>query len=279
MAKAMTDSGSKAMGSLYDLLLDYVDTTREHGSNFEIAQTLVEHYAELGGMSQREMAELCFVSQASFSRFCRFLGFDGFAEFKEAIDGANYRLADDFSRELMNRLDAGPSEALDLFRESILGTLMATLRAEDLAAIPQILEAIDGAKRVVFFSHHFLWQVGRYFQGKMMQLGKYVELYQSYEHQCEAAASLMKGDVAIICSMNGSYFSHYHDIVRDIFDSGARVVTLTQNRHALYYNRADWVLPCGDSNANDTGKYAALMVIDYLVMSYIRLLASKKGDA
>ena len=47
----------------------------------------------------------------------------------------------------------------------------------------------------------------------------------------------------------------------------------------VYYNRADWVLPCGDSNANDAGKYAALMVIDYLVMSYIRLLASKKADA
>lgn len=275
----MTDSGSKAMGSLYELLLNYVDTTRSHGSNYEIAQALVEHYAELGGMSQREMAELCFVSQASFSRFCRFLGFDGFAEFKAAIDGANYRLADDYTRELMDRLDADSSEALDLFRESILGTLMATLRAEDLAAMPKILEAIDGVGRVVFFSHHFLWQIGRYFQGKMMQLGKYVELYQSYEHQREAAASLMEGDVAIICSMNGSYFAHYHDIVRDIFDSGARVVTLTQNRHALYYNRADWVLPCGDSNANDTGKYAALMVIDYLVMSYIRLRASKKADA
>jgi hypothetical protein len=36
-------------------------------------------------------------------------------------------------------------------------------------------------------------------------------------------------------------------------------------------------LPCGDSNTNDTGKYAALMVIDYLVMSYMRLLASKRG--
>ena len=273
----MTDSGSKAMGSLYDLLLNYVDTTRSHGSNYEIAQTLVEHYAELGGLSQREMAELCFVSQASFSRFCRFMGFDGFAEFKEAIDAANYRLADDFSRELMDGMDAQPSEALDLLRESILGTLMTTLQAQDLSAIPEILEAIDGAGRVVFFSHHFLWQIGRYFQGKMIQLGTYVELYQSYEHQCEAAASLTEGDVAIVCSMNGSYFSHYHDIVRDIFDSGARVVTLTQNRHALYYNRADWVLPCGDSNTNDTGKYAALMVIDYLVMSYMRLLASKRG--
>ena len=122
----------------------------------------------------------------------------------------------------------------------------------------------------VFFSHHFLWSIGRYFQGKMLMLNKYVELPQSYEHQLEAARALGPGDLAIVCSINGSYFSHYPEIARAVFDSGAQVLAITQNRSALYLNRANWVLTCGTSNENDIGKYAALMTIDHMVMTIIQ---------
>ncbi|MBR3223946.1 MAG: hypothetical protein IKF78_01335 [Atopobiaceae bacterium] len=97
-----------------------------------------------------------------------------------------------------------------------------------------------------------------------------MELYQYYEHQEEAARTLQEGDVAIVRSINGSYFYHYQDVVHAIFKSGSKVVVLTQNRNALYINRADYVLPCGNTNENDIGKYAALMTIDYLVMMYMR---------
>ena len=141
--------------------------------------------------------------------------------------------------------------------------------------VPELLTALAQARRIAFFSHHFLWHIGRYYQGKMALLGKYVELYQSYEHQPEAAESLEEGDVAFVCTINGNYFSHYADIARAIFSSGAKVVVLTQNRHALFINRADHVLTCGTTNENDVGKYAALMTLDYLVMMYARFL---EGD-
>jgi DNA-binding MurR/RpiR family transcriptional regulator len=75
-----------------------------------------------------------------------------------------------------------------------------------------------------------------------------------------------------VCSLNGSFFSHYDKLTKQIFQSGATVVVLTQNRFALHLNRADYVLFCGDSNQNDVGKYAALLTIDQLVMGYIRHL-------
>lgn len=84
------------------------------------------------------------------------------------------------------------------------------------------------------------------------------------------------GDVAIVCSMNGSYFSHYGELTRKIYQSGATVVVLTQNRFAQNLNRADYVLFCGGSNRNDVGKYAALFTIDLMVMGYIRRL--RTGD-
>lgn len=270
------DSAMKAMGSLNDLLLDYVDTARVHDSNYEIAQTLVGHYAELAHMSLREMADLCFVSQASFSRFCRFLGFASFVEFKEALDSANYRLADDYARDFRAQFAADERGALAAYRETLIDVMRGALTDENLETVPQVLDAVAQARRVVFFSHHFLWHIGRYFQSKMLELGRYVELCQTYEHQLEAAASLGEGDVAIICSVNGSYLSHYHDIVREVFSSGAKVAVLTQNRHALYLNRADYVLTCGNTNDNDVGKYAVLMTVDYLVMAYFKAIKTKE---
>ena len=101
-------------------------------------------------------------------------------------------------------------------------------------------------------------------------------LYQSHAHQEDSATMLGAGDVAVVCSMNGSYFSHYGELTRKIYQSGATVVVLTQNRFAQNLNRADYVLFCGDSNQNDIGKYAALFTIDLMVMSYIRRL--KTGE-
>lgn len=273
-----TSSGTKAMGSLFDLMLDFVNTSRMHDANYDIAQTLIEHYDELPQMSLRRMADLCYVSQASFSRFCRFLGFESFGEFKEAMDGANYLLADDYSRGFRSQLAENPACALKLYRSELVSILNGALDEKTTDLVPSVLDALEQAQRVVFFSHHFLWHIGRYFQGKMLQLGKYVELYQYYEHQEEAARTLQEGDVAIVCSINGSYFSHYQDVARAVFGSGAKVVVLTQNRHALYINRADYMLLCGNTNENDIGKYAALMTIDYLVMAYMRRIEQRGNE-
>lgn len=270
----MGDGSGKAMGSLADLLLDYVGSTRVHDSNYEVAQGLLRNYTQLSSMSLRQMAEACFVSKASFSRFCRYLGFSDFAEFKEAVDGANYRVTDDYSRQFCDDLMADRDSALEIHRSKVVDVLSMTLREEDLLAMDEVVEELDAAHRIGFFSHHFLWHIGRYFQGKMLPLGKYVELSQSYTHQEELANQLGKGDLAFICSLNGSYFSNYSDLAGKILRSGAKVVVLTQNRYAMLVNRADYVILCGSSNENDVGKYAALLTVDSLVMSYLRSVRS-----
>jgi DNA-binding MurR/RpiR family transcriptional regulator len=266
----MGDRTYKAMGSLADLLIDYVGSTRVHDQNYDIAQGLLRSYSKLSSMSLRQMADVCYVSPASFSRFCRYMGFADFLEFKEAVDGTNYRATDDYSRQFYDALMNSESEALEMHRAKVVDVLGTTLREEDLSVISEVTEALDEAHRIAFFSHHFLWHVGRYFQGRMLLLGRYVELYQSYAHQEELAAQLNEGDLAFICSLNGSFFANYSDLANTVFRSGAKVVVLTQNKYAMFVNRADYVLLCGTSNENDVGKYAALLTTDSLVLSYMR---------
>lgn len=266
----MRESAVKAMGSLADLLLDYVGSTRVHDTNYDIAQGLLRNYTRLSSMSLRQMADACFVSKASLSRFCRYLGFEDFAEFKGAVNGANHRVTDDYSRQFYEEIMSNRESALRTYRSKVVDVLDTTLREEDLSVIDEVMDALDGANRIAYFSHHFLWHIGRYLQGRLLPMGRYLELYQSYAHQEEMASSLGKGDLAFICSLNGSYFSNYSELAGKVFQSGATVVVLTQNRYAMMVNRADYVLLCGTSNENDVGKYAALLTIDQLVLSYLR---------
>jgi hypothetical protein len=62
----MGDRTYKAMGSLADLLIDYVGSTRVHDQNYDIAQGLLRSYSKLSSMSLRQMADVCYVSPASF---------------------------------------------------------------------------------------------------------------------------------------------------------------------------------------------------------------------
>lgn len=266
----MGDGPDKAMGSLADLLLDYVGSTRVHDANYEIAQGLLRNYTQLASMSLRQMADACYVSKASFSRFCRYLGFTDFSEFKGAVDGANYRVTDDYSRQFCEDLMADRNSALEMHRSKVVDVLATAMREENLQVMNEVVEELGAAHRIGFFSHHFLWHIGRYFQGKMLLLGRYVELCQSYAHQEELATHLGKGDLAFVCSLNGSFFSNYSDLAGKIYQSGAKVVVLTQNRYAMLLNRADYVLLCGTSNENDVGKYAALLTVDNLILSYLR---------
>ena len=57
--RKMGDGPDKAMGSLADLLLDYVGSTRVHDANYEIAQGLLRNYTQLASMSLRQMADAC----------------------------------------------------------------------------------------------------------------------------------------------------------------------------------------------------------------------------
>lgn len=266
----MRASATKAMGSLADLLLDYVGSTRVHDANYDIAQGLLRNYTRLSSMSLRQMADACFVSKASLSRFCRYLGFTDFAEFKGAVDGANHRVTDDYSRQFYDELMGDRESALQTYRTKVVDVLGTTLREEDLSVIDEVMDALDGANRIAYFSHHFLWHIGRYLQGRLLPLGRYLELYQSYAHQEEMASLLGKGDLAFICTLNGSFFSNYSDLAAKVLQSGATVVVLTQNRYAMLVNRADYVLLCGASNECDVGKYAALLTIDNLILSYMR---------
>lgn len=259
----------KAMGSLAGRLLSYIGTTPIHDSNYDIALILIKNYDRIKGMSIAEIAGLCYVSKASVSRFCRFLGFDSYREFKACLE-QDFTMHTDYSRQFYAMLCSDQQMALSTYRDELIGNIYATISPENMEAVPDIVRAIHDSSHVAYFSHHFLWDIGRFFQSKLMIMGKYVEQYLDYNAQLACARRLDRDSLAIICTVGGSYLTRYTNIWNAIDTSGCTVLIITQNFSSAYLNRANFILRCGQSNRDDVGKYAAMMATDILVMNYMK---------
>jgi len=258
-----------SMGSVSEKLLNFINTAQVHDSYYDIALTLVKNSEKVKHMSIAEMADLCYVSQATISRFCRFLGYTSFKNFHDDLN-LEFRLMDDYTDQFRSLLKTSDEKAVEMYAEQVNANITSALSPENMKKIAKAADMIFEAQRTAFFSHHFLWDAGHFFQSRMIMMDRYVELYQSYENQLECAKSLDENCVAIICTAGGSFFSYYHDLGDIIMDSGAKVIVLTQNTNSIRINRADHVIPMGITNRDDTGKYAALAVMDHIVLQYMK---------
>lgn len=267
-----------SMGSVSEKLLNFIDTAQVHDSYYEIALTLVKNYDKIKTMPIAEMADLCYVSQATISRFCRFLGYENFKRFHDDLN-LEFRLLDDYTEQFRSLLRSNDRKASEMYQERIRRNLETALSEENVRNIRQTADLIGTGGRTAFFSHHFLWDVGHYFQSKMILMDKYVELYQSYDNQLKCAQSLDGNCTAIICSVTGTYFSYYRNLTNTILNSKAKVIVLTQNVNSNMINGADLIIRCGETNQDDTGKYAVLAVIDHLAQQYMkRQYIIRKGE-
>ena len=101
--------------------------------------------------------------------------------------------------------------------------------------------ALANSGRVAFFSHHFLWDIGRHLQSKMIRMDRYVELYLDYARQLACARSLQKNDLAIVCTVGGSYPMRYPTIWNGLIAAGCPILVITQNTSSSYWNYARFV--------------------------------------
>lgn len=259
----------RAMGSLVNKLCAYISTTLVHDSNYDIAVLLIKNYDKLKGMTINQVAELCYVSQSAVTRFCRFFGFVNYKEFKDCLN-YEFTLKNDYSKRFYALLSNNEERAMAVYRDELTANIYATICPENIEVMQDVVRELHQAKKVAYFSHHFLWDIGRFFQGKMMLMDRFVEQYLDYEAQLGCAVSLDKDCLAIICTVGGSYITRYEKIWGAIAASGCKILVITQNLSSAHLNNVDYVLRCGLSNRDDVGKYAALMITDYIVMSYMK---------
>lgn len=257
----------KAMGSLSDKLLDFIDHTRVRDVNYDIAFEMLRNYNRLPDMSISEIAEMCFVSTSTISRFCKFLGYQNFTEFKSHM-GLSFHIKADYSKNLNTYLNADKDIVRDIFKNEIINNINQTMSLENLDAAERIVEAVHENTHIVFFGSHYNLDAGKQFQKKMLLMGKYVELHTDWDEQYASAEKLTNDSLAIVLSQECSYLSRYAPIWSAITESGAKIALITQNINSIYCSIPDYIMQCGVTNRDNSGKYGALLAIDLLLMLY-----------
>lgn len=257
------------MGSMEIRLLRFIDNAEIHDSNYDIATILLKNIDRVRNMTIKEVSELCYVSQASISRFCRTMGFGSFKDF-HAMISTEFSLRDDYSRNYISALKKDPNQARETYTQLILSNIESVMDPENLKDLDSITRLIHDCPSVSVFSHHFLYDIGAYLQFKLVTTGKYIHAYQIYDKQLQDAGELTKDDAAIIYTIGGTYCSRYPEIWETINASQCKLIFITQNLSNPYLNNAAYVLQCGNTNKENTGKYAALALTDCLIQNYYR---------
>lgn len=192
-----------------------------------------------------ELAAACDTSVASVVRFCHAIGFAGYAPLRMALatelgrQSAQFVGQADFGADL-GRDDTLPQMAAKLASLEILA-IEETLGDLDFAVAERVVDALDGASRILLYGVGASQFVGEDLGHKLLRLGRNAVVL-SDPHEAVAAASLqIPGTVAI-------GFSHLGETVECVrflevaAESGATTVALTAVKDSTIARTADHVL-------------------------------------
>ena len=199
-------------------------------SLLRIAQSVRERPAVVIDMTINELAEACSTSVASVVRFCQAIGFAGYAPLRMA-------LATELGKESV-QFAAQTGFGADIARDDTLAQMASKLASLEMLAIEEtvggldfdvlarVVDAIDGASRILLYGVGASQFVGEDLGHKLLRIGRNAVVI-SDPHEAVAAASLIiEGTVAI-------GFSHLGEtkeclrFVQVAAESGAITVGLT----------------------------------------------------
>jgi DNA-binding MurR/RpiR family transcriptional regulator len=260
----------KSMGSITNTLLNYINTASRSDNYYDIAKNILNNINKIEQININDLAELCYVSPATISRFCRDIGFDNFQEFKK-VAAINYSIDTDYSRVFLGLSKEKPEEAIENYTSSVFENIKYAFEKISIESLNKLAKDIHDSKSVAFFGIQFLYNMGLHLQSRLIIMGKFMQAERSYEQQLHCAQNLDKNSLAIIVSVEGSYFYRFTEIVDELKRNGVRIVLITQNLNSKFANMVDEVIVCGKSNSENEGRFAVLYIIEVLVARYAAL--------
>ncbi len=186
-------------------LLAALDAQRDamSASDRAIADYVIEHAAEVTGLSSQALAQRCHVSQSSVIKFCQRHGFAGFPAFKIALSAelARHENARQVHAGIFSDDSVG-AVARKLF-DSKLSALSDTMKLNDNADLEAAAELIDRAGRVLIMGVGGSALVAEDLGSKLAKFGKAVVAGGDSHIQLANLASLTPDDLLIAISYSG----------------------------------------------------------------------------
>lgn len=249
--------------------LTYVNSTSSGTTYANIAYYISNNFTKVTRMNLEELADACYVSQATISRFCRFLGFESFTHFKMAC---NESIRDGERR--INEIISTMSQDDDEYREAFL-RYGATVKEElndfmehmDIEALDRLLERIHNTEDVAFFGIHRCASFIQEVQFSFALKDKFVKAYSGTTHQLDCARSLKKDSLAIVVTASDGFWQEEQEVVNVLQKSPCYKILITAGRLSERADMFNEVYRVGSGRARGCA-YAMMNYSESMISRY-----------
>ncbi len=213
---------------------------------------LLRNLSEVREASIFEIADLCHVSKATMERLIRKLGYRSLPKFRNdiAMIASKYTY---YNRVLPPATGRGDREAAAVYFAEVRATVDALEAGADLGEIRRIVDAMRGARRVVFYT------MGRSFSEIPLQVslsiaGKESQCFDRYADQLADASRLDPSSVVFVETIDFQNALDMEPVFAEVRRRGARIVLVTTSAASQYARFADFRL---------VARFTETMVSDY----------------
>ena len=205
----------------------------------QIARYILDHPTEVVKMSIKELAEGVGTSVSSVVRLCKSAGYAGYKEFCRIL-ATDLALND--KMQTITYSDVRPGDSIESIINSVCSSNIrsientgAMISSEDLG---QVVELICNANRVDFYGVGSSGLIAMDAHNKFIRIRKLSLSCTDPHEQCLTAASLRKGDVAVLISYSGDTkdILETADVVRQ---TEATLVSVTRYGKTALSQKAD----------------------------------------
>jgi len=264
------------MKSVFNILINFINTNELDDVYTNAARKLLEHLTLVPKYTISEIATLCFVSPATISRLCRKLNYESYIDFKmEVAMNLQYFNRDAIRQQFDYQLPATQNPEQQVTKEAfanhfdnIIANLQITYNTISFDTINQIVDLIYTSQEICFSGNFFTQSISMQLQIELSYLGKKCTGMYAIKSQLEIIQQLQADDLIIFSTISGGSLTSHPDLIRAISKSKAKKVCITQLDKFPYNDTFDVIIQVGTNHQSLIGKFSVIYIFELLEAIY-----------
>ena len=241
-----------------------------------VADFILQNPNKVLFMSISDLAETCDVGDTSVFRFCKTMNVKGYQEFKmtlslsmrgkEKAEG----LEDNGEVTLGDSISGLAAKVL----QDTISSIQESFSLLDFSKVSLAMDAMSKGRRILFFGVGASMLTAMKAMNKFHRIEPKVYCSEMVSQQLMSAATMEKGDVAVIFSYSGAT-RDIVEIARLAKKSGATVIAITRFQKSALTEYTDIPLLCGANvgslqKGSTSAEISQLFLVDIMYTEYYR---------
>ena len=244
------------MNNFVTTLLQFVNNSDVHDTNYHIAYCLLTHFCDIEKMSVQDLADECFISVSTLNRFFKVYGYKKYSIFKQmVISHLDIRMS-----QMQYRIKLKNYKQIDSVLSSFLDeSCYKTIIQESLPIIQQTCEAILKSQRIILIGSDEMISHALRFQGDFCSMNKITIKDSIYP---EIFFTPKEEDFVIVLSMSGRIMDLNDNLMNKILINNPQVLMIG-NKNYLSHKHLFLHIPLGIDEVLEN------MILDYYLQEIV----------